>query len=213
MKQLSLSLSAILVASVVCVCWAYPEPAVVQGPDQWTLDMIFEHPQQIILKLSGRPKPQRFWYMIATITNNAGLDVDFYPRFELMTDRFEIIPAQKSVTSEVFRKIKQRHRTKYPFLESLELVDNKILEGPDNAKDIAIIWPDFDPAAKSVKIFLTSLSNETASIIHPVAEDENREPMLVVLAKTLELTYAIGGSPAHRSTGKMAFKNKRWIMR
>lgn len=219
MKRHILGLSGILIAAVVCVCCpkdsarAFPEPAVVQGPDQWTLDMTFEHPQQITVKLSGRPRPQRFWYLIATITNNAGHDVDFYPRFELMTDQFQIIQAQKQVPNEVFGKIKLRHQSKYPFLESLERTRNRVLQGPDYTKDIAIIWPDFDPQVKSVKIFLTGLSNETAAIAHPVARDENHKPLRVVLAKTLELSYAIGGSPARRDNSQMSFKNKRWVMR
>jgi len=65
-----------------------------------------------------------------------------------MTDTFEITPAGKGTPASVFEQIKKRHQRKFPFLESLENAGNKILQGEDNTKDIAIIWPDFDAKAK-----------------------------------------------------------------
>ena len=206
-------MTVVFLAVLVTVCGAFPEPAVLHRPGHWTLDVKFEHPRQIMAQLSGQDQPQRFWYMILNVTNNTSDDVGFYPKFELMTDRFEIIQAGKSVRAEVFRLIKSRHQTKYPFLEYLETADNRILQGPDNARDIAIIWPDFDPEVKAVKLFLGGLSNETAAIAHPVAKDKNRQPLRVILAKTLELSYAVPGTPARRAKAKMAFKTKRWVMR
>ena len=95
----------------------------------------------------------------------------------------------------------------------LENVDNKILQGEDNTKDIAIIWPDFDTKAKSIKLFFGGLSNETISIDHPVAKDKSGKPKPVFLRKTLELNYSLGGDPAYRSTVELIYKGKRWIMR
>jgi len=205
--------AVIFLALAVCVCRGFPEPAVVQGPGQWTLDVRFKHPEQITVKLPGDARPRRYWYMIVSLTNYTGQDVAFYPKFELMTDRFEIIQAGKGVSGEVFERIKLRYQSQYPFLESLEFAGNRILQGPDNARDIAVIWPDFDPEAKAVKFFLTGLSNETAAIAHPVAKGQNDEPVRVILAKTLELSYAVPGDLAHRAKARMAFKGKRWVMR
>lgn len=213
MRRSIFGLSVILLGLLVGACWAFPEPAVLQRPGQWTVDVKFEHPRQITVRLSGQPRPQRFWYIIATVTNNTGHDVGFYPRFELVTDRFEIIPAGKGVRAEVFKRIKRRHRAAYPFLESLEFAGNRILEGPDNAKDIAIIWPDFGPEVKQVKFFLAGFSNETTAIDRPVTKNTAAGPTRVILAKTLELSYAVPGDPAHRAQSKMAFRGKRWVMR
>lgn len=192
---------------------AAPEPAAVQGPDDWTLDVAFEHPQQIMFRSAGDKKPKRYWYMIVTLTNKTNRDVDFYPKCELMTDTYEITPAGKDTPIAVFEQIKKQYHRKYPFLEYLENVDNKILQGEDNTKDIAVIWPDFDANAKEIKIFIAGLSNETVAVDSPTAKDQNGNPVKVYLRKTLELSYKIGGDVALRSNAKPIFQGKRWVMR
>jgi len=205
--------TSVLGVVIACVCLAAPKPAIVPGPGQWTIDTVFTHPQQIVLRGGGDGQSTRFWYTIITLTNNTRSDVDFYPKCDLMTDTFRIIPAGKGVTPVVFKQIKRRHESRYPFLEPLEKVGNRILQGEDNTKDIAIIWPDFDIRAKNIKVFITGLSNETAAIDHPIAKDEMGRPIKVFLRKTLELNYSLRGDPALRSDVKLAFKGKRWIMR
>jgi len=197
---------------MAAICAAVPEPAIVPGPYDWTLDVKFEHPQQIVLQLPGEDKPRRFWYMLMTLTNKTNRDVDFYPKCELMTDTFEIIPAGRSATPTVFEQIKKRHQSHYPFLESLEKAE-KVLQGQDNARDIAIIWPDFDANAKSIRIFIAGLSNETVAIDHPVAKDKAGKPVKVFLRKTLELSYDLHGMAALRSDANLIYKGERWIMR
>jgi len=204
----------VVLSAAVCVCWAVaPEPAVVPQPGMWTVETKFTHPQQIFLRAGPDNKPMRFWYSIITLTNNTGREVDFYPKCELMTDTFEITPAGKSVLPSVFEGIKSRHQSAYPFLESLEQTGNKILRGEDNTKDIAAIWPDFDSKAKTIKLFITGLSNETAMVDHPIAKDKDGSPLKVFLRKTLELTYALEGDPAMRSDANLVYKAKRWVMR
>ncbi len=209
---------------------AAPQPAVVQRPGQWTLETRFEQPQQLVLPY-GVNGETRFWYMILTVTNRTGQDVDFRPRCELMTDTFQVVPAGVGVPSVVFDKIKERHQSKYPFLESLgkaetrlvrspdnknkvQGAENLLLQGEDNTRDIAVIWPDFDPRAVSFKVFITGLSNELAVINHPVATDPNTGlPAKVFLRKTLQLDYHLRGDPALRSAVEIVYKGKSWIMR
>jgi hypothetical protein len=189
------------------LCIAYPEPAVLQSLDQWTLQVTFEHPQQITLPQAGPGLQNRFWYTIVTLTNRTNHDVDFYPRSELMTDEFQIIPAGVNTPPRVFELIKKRHHSRYPLLESFTQVANRILEGEDNAKDIAVIWPDFDHDATEIKIFVEGLSNETVAIKHPI------KPQGIYLRKSLELTYSVKGDPALKSALKLQYKGKRWVMR
>jgi hypothetical protein len=212
MKKLIYGTLAIVVLGA-CFSLAAPEPAIVPGPADWTVDVRFEHPQQIEAQLSQSGKRARYWYTIITLTNNTGRVVDFYPNCELMTDTYQIIPAGKSTPAIVFEHIKKRHQAKYPFLEFLEKVDNRILKGRDNTKDIVIIWPDFDTKAKTIKIFIAGLSNETVVIDHPVAKDKNREPLRIFLRKTLELTYNVGGDAAFRTDATLIHNGKRWVMR
>lgn len=211
MKRFLFGLSGIW-ALVTCVCLAAPEPAIIPGPGQWTLDVEFTHPQQMVLQRGSDNQPVRFWYVILTLTNNTGKDVGFYPKCDLLTDTFQIIPAGKSVSPAVFERIRKRHEKRYPFLEILDKTGNKILQGEDNTKDIAIIWPDFDIQAKNIKLFFTGLSNETAEVNHPI-DREDGEPVKVYLRKTLELSYNLKGDPALRSSVSLAQEEKRWVMR
>ncbi len=212
MKRFFCGIAAIF-AIGACVCLAAPEPAIVPAPGLWTVNIEFTHPQLVVLPKSLDNHPTRFWYTIITLTNNTGYDVDFYPRCDLMTDSFQVIAAGKFVSPSIFDQIKTRHRSRYPFLEPLHKAGNKILEGMDNTKDIAVIWPDFDTQAKNIKLFITGLSNETVAVNHPVSKDKNGEPVKIFLRKTLELNYALRSDAALRSNASLAYKGKRWIMR
>ena len=211
MKSVIYGTFAILALSAF-VCVAAPEPAIVPAPRDWTMEVTFEHPQQIMVQME-KGGPTRFWYTIVTLTNQSDQDVDFYPTCDLMTDTFHIIPANKHTPEGVFEQIKMRHKRKYPFLEPLEKTGNKMLEGEDNARDIAIIWPDFDKQVKNMKVFIGGLSNETAVVGHPVSRDEAGEPVMVYLRKTLEISYSMSGDPVLRSYTKVSYKGKRWVMR
>ena len=125
----------------------------------------------------------------------------------------KIIPAGQDVSPEVFEYIKARHRGIYPFLEQLDPSGMRILQGSDNTRDIAIIWPDFDLRAKEISLFIAGLSNETIAVDYPVAVAGSDMPERVLLRKTLELDYSFSGDPAFRSEPKMTFEGSSWIMR
>ncbi|MHC4624311.1 MAG: hypothetical protein ACYS4W_10460 [Planctomycetota bacterium] len=203
----------VLVLAAGGVCLSAPEPAVVQGPGDWTVDISFKHPEQFWWQPGRGSKPRLFWYTIMTLTNRTNSDVDFYPKCELMTDSFEVIEAGRFTPKGVFEQIKRRHQSKYPFLGCLEEAGNKILQGEDNTKDIAIIWPDFETKAKNIRLFISGLSNETVVMEHPTAKDAAGEPAKIYLRKTLELSYGVKGDPALRSYIKLNYKGKRWVMR
>jgi len=203
---------AVFAVVLAGLCLAAPKPALVQRPGHWTMDVRYEHPQQLVLPW-GPGGEQRFWYMIVTVTNRTGMDAEFYPKCDLMTDTFQVVPAGRGVPPMVFEMIKQRHASRYPFLESLHSVPNRILEGEDNARDIVIIWQDFDPQATNFSVYMSGLSNETAVIAHPVTTDTNGNHTPVYLRKTLELGYTLRGDPAFRGTLELIFGGQGWVMR
>jgi len=205
----ALFLSSVVVLVATSLYAAVPEPAIVPAPGDWTLEVRFEHPQQIILPGTH----QRYWYMILTLTNRSGVDVDFYPTCVLMTDTLQLVPAIKGVSAVLFEKIKIRHQGRYPFLQLVENVSDKILQGEDNTVDIVVIWPDFDPNARGFDIFICGLSNETAVVYNPVQTDADGDPVKVYLRKTLRLGYKLSGDPAFRSDQKLTFEGKSWVMR
>ena len=200
----------VLVLATFGVCGGAPTPAVVQKPGDWTLDVRFENPLQITL---DGTMPQRYWYIILTITNESGKDVGFYPDAQLVTDTLQVVPAIKGTSAVLFDKIKTRHQSKYPFLQLMENAGDKILQGQDNTVDIVVCWPDFDPNAKNVGIFITGLSNETVAVDHPTDKDKDGNPVKVYLRKTLELNYSIAGDPKFRPDQKLKFESKTWVMR
>jgi len=203
----------LVLAASCCVSLAAPEPAIVQAAGNWTVDVTFEHPQRISAKPAGRAKAKMFWYTILTLTNKTGRDVEFYPKCELMTDTFEIIPAGKGVSARLLKQIKRRHRRTYPFLESVNEAGNRILQGDDNAKDVVIIWPDFDRKANRIDLYIAGLSNETVVVEHPTEKDRSGKPAKVYLRKTLDVSYSLASDGVPRSTVRLNYEGKRWVMR
>ena len=189
------------------VSLAAPKPALLQSPDDWTLKLTFEHPKRVEGRVPGKKEPGFFWYTILTITNNSKDDVPFYPQCELMTDTFQILPEGRAATKQIYQRIKKRHHSGYPFLETLDQAGNRILQGENNTRDVALVWPDFDTRASEIKIFISGLSSEIAVVTHPLTAEK------VYLRKTLELSYQLRGDPAIRSSLHTKYKGKRWVMR
>lgn len=202
----------LLVLSVALLAVGYPEPTKAKKAGIWTLHTEVTQPEQIYVNIPGQGH-QRFWYIIVTVTNTTDEEVGFYPKCELVTDTFEVIIAGKNTPGFVSDKIKARYEGSYPFLENLEAIDRRVLVGSDNTKDIVIAWPDFDADAKKVKLFLSGLSNETAKVAHPIKKDEDENPEIIYLRKTLGLGYSIGGDPVRRGESRLDFEDKRWVMR
>jgi len=193
---------------------AYPTPAGVQQADQWTLTVTYTQPEQITFRMADSDQTQRFWYVIVTLTNESPFDeVSFYPLCQLVTDTFQVIPAGKNVPRSVFEAIKLKHQGSFPFLESLDFADRRIAHGKDNTRDFAIIWPDFDPKAKEVSLFIAGLSNETVVVLHPVLKDELGDPKQIFLQKTLQLKFSVAGDEALRASAVMKGIERNWVMR
>lgn len=190
-----------------------PEPSLVDKEGQWTLDIQYEHPRLISLTVPGSSQPQRYWYLIFSLTNNTDQEIPFYPSAELVTDTFQVIPSGCRVQKLLYEEVKRRHRGSYPFLECLDFTDLMIRKGADNKRDFVLFWPDFDPKADQVQFFLGGLSNETVAVDHPTRVDERGNPVRVYLQKTLQLSYTIGVDPRLRSRASLNFESQSWVMR
>lgn len=199
---------------LVSFAGAAPEPISVQRKGQWTLDVQYSQPQQITVRIPGQATPKRYWYLILTLTNNTENDeVALIPSCELVTDTFKTIPAGKGVYKEVFEQIKRKHEGQYPFLESMDFPDLRLRKGADNARDLAIIWPEFDPKANIVSLFIAGLSNESTAIDDPNKKDESGKPVKIYLQKTLQLDYLNATDPSLRELASLTFKKQAWVMR
>ncbi len=197
----------------------YPKPLTV--PLQWQLEIELGDFRPIAVRLPDKKEDQIFWYLRYTVTNRSGDDRVFVPEVILYTDTGEIVRAGKQTPMAVFNKIKALYND--PLMKVPTAMTGKLLQGEDNAKSSVAIWPDFDPNAGKVSIFLGGLSGETTSVDLPapitVVEPDWRgqeHPVTknkLLLVKTLELQYAIPGEKAARRHLAPKLTKQHWVMR
>ena len=190
-----------------------PVPAALPPADIWQLDVEFHgKPEQLEVMLPGSKEPSRFWYLVYTITNNTGSDVDFYPAFEVMTNTFKLYEAGKVPSKPVYKEVERLYKKSVPLLEPEIKVAGKILQGEDNARDCVCILEDFDPNATSIKLFISGFSNETTTV--ELADNKNeKKSKKVLLRKTLMIEYTVPGDEYNQDKKSMIFRRKKWIMR
>jgi hypothetical protein len=192
--------------------WAVVRPAMVPPPGTWQLDFeLHGDPQQITVTLPGDSQSRRFWYLLYTVTNNTGLEVEFYPRFTLFTNTLKLSDAGVGVRKPVFLEIRKLYDKTIPLLEPEDMVTGPILVGQDNARDSVAIFEDFDPNAVWAKIFVSGLSNETVAVDLPTIETQQKKQIL--LRKTLMLEYQVPGDRYNPQQRVMLYRNRQWIMR
>ena len=201
-----------LLAFMAITSIAAPRPAMVKLPGIWTIDTEFENLRPIMWSEDGETT-HRYWYIILSLTNNSDLTVPFYPSIELMTDTFCSVEANDFPTAALFKSIKLANQGKYPFLMSYDEIENSVNRGSDNTVDIAVIFKDFDPKAKSLSVFVEGLSNETATLEHPSDKDSDGNPVVVRLRKTLKINYKTPGDNTAKSSRSLVFDSLEWVMR
>jgi len=211
-------ISATALAFLCClsISEAAPKPKAVSAA--WQLDFRFKDPQRLVLNVDGTDRPQTFWYIIYTITNNTGQDVIFHPEFELMTDTMQVLRANVGIDPVVFDTIRQLHRPTYPWLQRPTAVVGKILQGMDNARDSIAVWPDFDPNASSFDLFIAGLSGEITSVPNPLYDPNQpqKHPPRFVLRKTMKVRYCLPSEPATQGRAvpfRCGTPQVQWIMR
>ncbi len=194
---------------------AAPEPALVPPAGTWQLDFeIHGEPRRISIILPGDAEPRSFWYLLYTITNNTGQDVEFYPQFELMTDTFKLYNAGDKVRRPVFEAIRKRYAETIPLLEPQSMLTGRLLVGKDNARDSVAIFEDFDPNATEASVFVAGLSNETVKMeISEKAESGEKVTKEVLLRKTLMLKYQVPGDRFNPEKRVMLYRDREWLMR
>ncbi|MBN1345800.1 MAG: hypothetical protein JXQ73_24125 [Phycisphaerae bacterium] len=207
---------------------AAPVPDV--APKSWELSFDFVDPQTITLQLPGYDRAQTFWYMLYTVTNNTGREVQFLPRFELMTNTMQVLPGDPGVHPMVFEAIKRRHRPTHPLLIEPVRIMGRLLQGPDNARSSVVIWPQFDIRANQFTVYIAGLSGESALVPNPdykpgQPEFETKKlgsgaeirvpvnPRYFTLRKTLAIRYLLPGDEQTRAQARVGRLGTDWVMR
>ena len=212
LKTISLCAAALAIGHAVAQT---PTPSIV--PVSWTLRITFSDPQRVSVFLPGQDQPVVYWYMLYRVENDTDQEVDFYPRFDLVTDTLQVIHNELKVSPEAFRAIQRRSGD--PLLLTPERVMGRLLRGEDRARHSVAIWRDFDPKTRAFQVYAMGLSGETIRLKNPGFDPSRPEsdgnPRYFTLRKALEIPYLFPGSPATRSTVtpvRLA-EQQKWIMR
>jgi len=167
--------------TVATATLAQPEPS--PAPVTWELKFDPTPPMRISVDLGKGP--QTFWYMLYTVTNNTGQDIDFHPEIvrvnEIETEAtaeqaasqpaaaptITVDPAIVGVHPAVFKKIQEAHKRTHPFLKQPVDAIGKLLQGQDNALTSVAVFPDLDPRVSKFTIYVTGLSGEQITKPNP----------------------------------------------
>lgn len=194
---------------------AQPKPAL--APRSWELTFRFHDPQRVSVFVPGRETPTVYWYMLYTIENTTDDEVDFYPRFDLVTDTLQVVRSENSVSPEAFKAIQRRAGD--PLLLEPEKMLGRLLRGKDRARHGVAVWKDFDPEARGFTIYVSGLSGEWTRLRNPAFDPEREEdasnPRYFILRKTLAVPYRLPGGGAFRASAKpqRVPEEQEWVMR
>lgn len=213
----SFILATLSVSSVALLATAMPGPVPAVGTTKWQLDFEFHDPQRISVQLPGDAKATTFWYLLYTVTNNTGADVQYYPSVELVTDSLQTTEAGSNIPPRVFEHIKARHLKEYPFIAPQRTVTGALLQGKANARTSVAIFQMFDPEANGLTIYVSGLSGEIVRVANPsfdASQPKSEEnPQFFVLRRTLGITYHLPGDAESRKQTRPLRTKREWVMR
>lgn len=159
-----------------------PEPNPI--PVSWELKFEPSSIQRINVTIDGEART--FWYMLYTVVNQTGQDVDFHPEIVRVNEIESEVPAEKAesapdraprltvdpaivgVRSEVFQAIARRHRRTHPFLATPVSAISRLLQGRENALTSVAVFPDLDPRVSRFTIYFSGLSGEVVTRPNPM---------------------------------------------
>ncbi|HEY3246310.1 MAG TPA: hypothetical protein VGM03_23445 [Phycisphaerae bacterium] len=187
------------------------------APTRWELDFAFRDPLRITVTLPGDQHPTTFWYLLFTVTNNSGQDVEFYPTFDIVTDTLQTVEGGADISPRVQDAIRERHKSEYPFFVDPTKLSGKLMQGEDNARTSCAIFRTFDPQASRFTIYIAGLSGEIQRQrnvgFDPKQPESEKNPKFFTLRKTLAMTYELPGDPQTRKDATPARVNREWVMR
>ncbi len=192
-----------------------PEPAVASSA--WSLSFRFHDPQRLSVVEPGRAQPSVYWFMLYTVENPSGQEVNFYPEFQIVTDTMQVINSGAGVSPEAYRAI--ANRANDPHLLPPEKIAGRILRGKDQARHGVAIWKDFDTKAKSFTVYAGGLSGEVMRWKNPAFDgtkpEKGKNQRYFLLRKTLAIPYRLPGSEANRPTAipERSPEGQKWVMR
>ncbi len=216
--------------------FAQPHPSVT--PESWELNFRPGEPMRI--EVDTGDGPQVYWYMLYTVINETGEDVNFHPEITRVSEIDNDTPTSEAIANpksapkliseislvphpKVFEAIKKRHEKTYPFLVSPIKAIGKLRQGKDYAVSSVAIFKELDPRVSKFTIYVSGLSGETKTIPNPKYDPKNAKktepgepddnPQFFVLRKTLAMPYTIPGDAKTSRYAKPVLGKLSWVMR
>lgn len=159
-----------------------PEPS----PVRVSWELSFEPTPPLRIEVDTGKGAAVYWYVLYTVTNSTGDDVDFHPEIVRVNEIESDLPAEKvtahsgaapSITvdaalvglhGDVFRAIQRRHAKTHPFLvEPVEAI-GKLLQGKDNARTSVAVFRELDARVSRFTIYVSGLSGERVTKRNPL---------------------------------------------
>ena len=194
---------------------AAPKPS--PATRSWQLGFEFHDPGRISLVLPGDDRPTTYWYLLYSVTNQTGREVEFYPAFDLVTDTLEVVEGGNGVHPAVYKAIQKQYAKLYPFFVPPREATGLLRQGVDNKLTSAIALVDFDPQASRFAMYVAGLSGETARVPNPAFDpgrpESDKNMRFFVLRKTLAVTYELPGDPQSRNLATPRRAKREWVMR
>ena len=215
---------------------ATPEPSAV--PVAWELSLKPFAPMTI--QVDTGKGASVYWYMVYTVTNNSGQDVEFHPEItrvsEIETEgtpqagtsqssaapQITTEPAIVGIHPAVYKAIAERHAKTHPFLVSPVKAITRLLQGKDNAVTSVAIFPQLDSRVSRFTIYVGGLSGETLARPNPTykapsgesdEKSDEANPKFFVLKKTLAMPYILPGDLSTRRYATPKLGRLNWVMR
>jgi hypothetical protein len=196
----------------IAVAGKYPEPSVYPLPNAWYLTFKHGKIKRIVVDVPGKKAPTAYWYLLYTVTNNSGKEVDFLPDFEMVTEDGKIHRSDQGIPLPVFNAIKKAEGN--DLLITPATAAGPLHQGEDQAKDSVAIWEEPASRMGAFSIFVGGLNSEfthaTDNDGKPVMDADNKQ---ITLRKTLQLDYYILGDDIKPEMDEVHAKPDVWIMR
>ncbi len=202
---------AILPASIA-LAGKHPEPSVYPLRNAWYLGFRHGKPMRIVVDVPGQKTPTAYWYLLYSVTNRTGKEVEFLPEFEMVTDDGAIHRGDRNIPLPVFDAIKKR--TGNDLLVSAAQIAGELHQGEDQARDGVAIWEEPMPRMGNFSIYVGGLNSEFVA-----AKDNDGNPVKdadgkpITLHKTLKLDYSIYGDEVKPEMDEVHAKPDAWVMR
>jgi hypothetical protein len=198
-------------------------------PISWELEFRFLDPRRIEVK-GPDGRNEVYWYVVYTVTNTSPRSQRFYPMFQIVTEDLKVFDTDIGISPLVFETIREQHKITHKYLVHPTQAIGALLSGADNARESVAVWRDIDLTINSFKLYVAGLSGETRSVPNPRYDPKRPEketvkgpggaetervvnPKYFTLRKTLEISYALPGSPLARPGVLPERGAVRWIMR